>query len=140
MSQLAQGETTIEGPTTQTRALVRREALPQEFTSLGIVAFADGETGMKLTLQDPRRVESDKANVLMPVEIVQQDDPNWRPSRTASSDSTPDAKNGAHFYPQAGGNSRPRKQALSSCSPTRPASSPIRTSALRQVSASSSGT
>ena len=109
MSQLAQGETTIEGPTTQTRALVRREALPQELTSLGIAAFADGETG-KLTLKIPDELKA-KANVLMPVEIVQQDDPNWRPSlRVVRLD--PDAKNGAHFYPQAGGKLAPRKQAL----------------------------
>ena len=109
MSQLAQGETIIEGPTTPTRALVRREALPQELTSLGIAAFADEATG-RLTLKIPDELKA-KANVLMPVEIVQQDDPNWRPSlRVVHLD--PDPQNGTHFYPQQSGRIAPRKQAL----------------------------
>ena len=107
MSTLAQAQTVIEGPATPGRGLVRRETLPSEFTSLGIAAFRDDAGSMTLKIPPSLRKV---ANVLDPVEVIQQADPNWLPSlRVVQLDPS---KDGPHFYPQAGGKLAPRKQGL----------------------------
>ncbi len=108
MSQLAQGETVIEGPATTGRALARRQPLPKELAALGVVAAVDQESGMQVLII-PKALR-EKFNVLAPVQAFQQADPNWRPSlRVVELDPSPD---GPHFYKQAGGKLAPRKQAL----------------------------
>lgn len=98
----------VEGPNTGS-SVVRREPIPKELAELGVSIGVDPDSKMQLLII-PKELRA-KANVLAPIQAFQQADPNWRPSLRVV-ELNPDAKNGPHFYPQAGGKLAPRKQAL----------------------------
>lgn len=97
MSEIA----TTEGP-----SLV---PIPRSLSELGIRIAEDAASGNRLVLI-PASVRQ-HVNVIDPVTSLVQADPNWTP-RISVVELNPDAKNGPHFYEQAGRKLAPTKQAL----------------------------
>lgn len=104
-----EAETKIEGPEAPGASLIKREELPPSLSEIGL-AIGTYPSGMQIVAGFGTQAVRAKYNVLTPVESFQQDDPNWRASIRVVKLNP--AKDGEHFYQQAGGKLAPRKQGL----------------------------